>query len=203
MAWQLFTAFSPPSLDGGAVKEEPAAAEGGGEKPAAWDVSMLRLLLTPPQQSCMWLQVPPPLLPPGGDRSLIGARPQVTHDLVEFQAFRRRRCRRPRRRRPRTRTPPPPPPHPTVAAVRGGGRGRRRCARGCRPTSTRSSACPSARCGAAAGPPPAPRRHTQCLMRDLPRPPKDLARWHHHSGDYSGVPYCKACRGPGPRTPGG
>ena len=57
MAWQLFTAFSPPSLDGGAVKEEPAAAEGGGEKPAAWDVSILRLLLTPPQQSCMWVQV--------------------------------------------------------------------------------------------------------------------------------------------------
>ena len=53
MAWQLFTAFSPPFLDGGAVKEEPAAAEGEGEKPAASDVSMLRLLLTPPQQSCM------------------------------------------------------------------------------------------------------------------------------------------------------
>ena len=46
------------------MKEEPAAAEGGGEKPAAWDVSMLRLLLTPPQQSCMWLQVPPPFSPP-------------------------------------------------------------------------------------------------------------------------------------------
>jgi hypothetical protein len=64
MAWQLFTASSPPSLDGGAVKEEPAAAEGEGEKPAASDVSMLRLLLTPPQQSCMWLQVPPPFSPP-------------------------------------------------------------------------------------------------------------------------------------------
>jgi hypothetical protein len=126
---------------------------------------------------------PPPLLPPGGDRSLIGARPQVTHDLVEFQAFRRRRCRRPRRRRPRTRTPPhpaalrprprrtppPPPPHPTVAAVRGGGRGRRRCARGCRPTSTRSSACPSARCGAATGPPPATRSVSCATSMDLPR----------------------------------
>jgi hypothetical protein len=33
--------------------------------------------------------------------------------------------------------------------------------------------------------------------------PRDLARWYHRSGDYSGEPYCKACRGPGPRTPGG
>ena len=45
-------------------------------------------------------------------------------------------------------------------------------------------------------------RHTQCLMRDLHGPPKHLARWYHRSGDYSGD-YCKACRGPGPRTPGG
>ena len=45
-------------------------------------------------------------------------------------------------------------------------------------------------------------RHTQCLMRDLHGPPKHLARWYHRSGDYSGD-YCKACRGPGPRTLGG
>lgn len=78
LVWQLFTSSHPPPLAGptAAAEEEkdkaaePAPDSAAGlqeEPPVAAKVSMLRLLLTPPQQSCMWLQ--------------------VTHDLVEFQTL--------------------------------------------------------------------------------------------------------------------
>ena len=46
-------------------------------------------------------------------------------------------------------------------------------------------------------------RPRRCGLCAAEAGPSDLARWYHRSGDYSGEPYCKACCGPGPRTPGG
>ena len=67
--WQLFTSSHPPPPPALSLAGEQSTAttiEPPKQKPRD-DVSMLRLLFTPPQQSCMWVQ--------------------VSHDLIEFQTL--------------------------------------------------------------------------------------------------------------------
>ena len=64
--WQLCTSSHPPPPPTEALEPEPEP-ELEPEPSSAGDVSMLTLLATPPQQSCMWIQ--------------------VTHDLIEFQTL--------------------------------------------------------------------------------------------------------------------
>ena len=79
MLWQLFTASRPPPPPVGsaasmaaakeavAAKAKEAYAEVVAAQREEGGVSMLSLLATPPQQSCMWVQ--------------------VSHDLIEFQTL--------------------------------------------------------------------------------------------------------------------
>lgn len=72
LLWQAFTSSyppPPPSIPSTPELEpEPEAKPAAGSKPERdVSVSMIRLLCTPPQQACMWIQ--------------------VTHDLIEFQTL--------------------------------------------------------------------------------------------------------------------